>query len=320
MYNRGFWRPVNTPEKGIFHIIDEDIQKMLEENPYSMPDLRNSSTILVASDYSGEHSGTKYEVLSFLFVDIERCWQWEKERTVLRSTFLRNGRRMSFKDLNDKQRKRALKPFLLAADKIPGLSFTVAIESSIESLFAGRAPLDLSNPDFEMFRDWSGHTLEKAFRIVHFISFLLAGLSRPGQDLLWFTDEDSIAANPERVKQLTNLFAWISTGYLSFSLGHLRCGTTKCDDGSRKIEDFASVPDLIAGALSEQLELIRRKGPDMSSSVFWIYRGDYSDKVAFITRWLIDKSQSLKRLFCIIDSSANSSKSRVSWFHFHDRE
>jgi hypothetical protein len=34
--------------------------------------------------------------------------------------------------------------------------------------------------------------------------------------------------------------------------GRIRCGTMKCDNGSLQIEDFVAIPDLIAGALSEQ--------------------------------------------------------------------
>jgi len=319
MNNPGFWRLQQIAVASIFRIINDSIECMLAQNPSSLPDLRTASTILVTSDYSGEHSGAEYQVLSFLLADIERCQQWDKVRMELRARFLSDKRRMSFKGLNDKQRQRALIPFLEAANSIPGLAFTVAIDSSIESLFAGPAPLNLDNPDFAVFRLWKRKPLEKALRIVHFISFLLAGLLRSGQNVLWFTDEDAIAANPERLGQLTDLLAWISSSYLTFNLGHLRCGTTKSDDGSRRIEDLAAVPDLIAGAIGEQLHLVRNRGPDMSSGVFWIHRGDFSAKTSFITLWLADTAKPLKRVFCIVDSVPDLTKFTVSWFHFHNQ-
>jgi hypothetical protein len=85
-------------------------------------------------------------------------------------------------------------------------------------------------------------------RVVHIVSFFLAGLSRAHQNVIWITDEDEIAANDNRMRELTNLFGNISSHYLPHSMGHFRCGTMKSDDGSRQLEDLASIPDLVAGA------------------------------------------------------------------------
>lgn len=317
MNETGFWRPIQT-EGEIFRIIDEGIRKLVIRTPNSFPDLRSTSTILITSDYSGEHSGSRYQVLSILIADIEKGKQWDEERTKLRMEFLSDNRRMSFKGLNDQQRQRALKPFLEASNNIPGLVFTIAIDSTIKSLFEDPAPLDLNNPDFAAFKEWKPKILEKASRVVHFISFLLAGISRPGQNILWFTDEDSIAANPNRLRQLTNLFAWVASSYLTFDLGHLRCGTTQCDDGSLAIEDLAAIPDLIAGAVSDQLQLAHDVEPDIPG-VFWIHRGDFSEKTSFITWWLADTTKPLKRVLCLLDRVPNSTSINVSWFHFHNQ-
>jgi hypothetical protein len=184
---------------------------------------------------------------------------------------------MSFKRLGDGQRRRALPPLLEAANILEGLSFSVALNKRCESLFAARPPLDLSNPDFAAFRKWKPMVLEKVFFVVHVLGMLLGGLTAPGQDVMWFTDEDNIAANNDRVRELTQLFGWISSQYLTFNLGHCRCGTSKCDDGSQQIEDFLAIPDMIAGALAEQMQL-RSEGPSEFSTIFWVHRGDFSDK------------------------------------------
>jgi len=319
MTEPGFWRSQQDTVKSIFTIIDDNIGQMLVRHPSSLPDLRTASTIVIASDYGGEHPAAKYQVLSFLLADIGKCQEWDRARQKLRAELLGDKRRLLFKRLGHRQKQRALKLFLQAADSIPGLAFTVAIDLSIESLFAGSAPLDLDNPDFAAFKTWKHTTLEKAFRAIHFISFLLAGLSTPGQNVLWFTDKDAIAANPDRLRQLTNLFAWISSSYLTFNLGHLRCGTTQSDDGSMRIEDLVAIPDLIAGAIGEQLQLVRSVGPDMSSSVFWLHRGDFSTKTSFITWWLADTTKPLKRVFCLVDPVPDSTDLTVSWFHFHNQ-
>jgi hypothetical protein len=317
MYPIGFWRSQQESTIGIFQHLDNSITNLLRRSPDALPDLRRATTIIVASDYSGEHRGSSHQVLSFLVANLADCGVWDKQRQELRQNFLSDGRRMSFKNLRDKQRWDALVPFLSAANTIPGLLFTVAISSKIDSLFTGPVPLDLSNPDFAAFRAWSRPTLEKAFRVVHFLSFLLAGLLRDGQDVLWFTDDDAIAANPDRLASLTNLVAWVSSSYLTFSLGHLRCGTTRSDDGSRRIEDLAAVPDVVAGAISEQLSLEQADPGVPPGNAFWLYRGEFSSKTSSITWWLCATEHPLKRLFVRLDPKNGGTQ--ISSFHFHDQ-
>ncbi|MBI5714248.1 MAG: hypothetical protein HZC38_12625 [Chloroflexi bacterium] len=313
----GYWRRQPTAV-GIFKIIDDSISKMLDHNPASMPDLRRASTLLITSDYSGANAGSKYQVLSFLVTSIQDCQKWEGGRRKLRLKFLSDNRRMSFKGLNDSQKQQALRPFLESADNMPGLVFTVAIDSSIKTLFEGDTPINLSNPDFLVFKSWKPKVLEKAFRTIHFLSFILAGVSRPLQNVLWFSDEDEIAANTDRIKQLTNLVAWVSSSYLDFNLGHLRCGTTQSDDGSMQLEDLATIPDMIAGAIAEQINLPPVLTPN-DSKIFWIHRGDYSTKTSFITMWLTDVTKPLKKLFCLIDATPDSDELKISLFHFHNQ-
>jgi len=188
-----------------------------------------------------------------------------------------------------------------------------------ESTFAARPPLDLSNPDFAAYRKWKPAVLEKAFLAIHVLGVLLAGLAAPGQDVMWFTDEDSIAANDDRVRELTQLFGWISSRYLAFDLGHCRCGTSRCDDGTRQIEDFLAIPDMIGGALAEQMQL-RSTDPACLSHIFWMHRGDFSDKTRQITWWLSDSHSPLKRLLCIADPSADGKGHLMTWFHFQNRK
>ena len=223
---------------------------------------------------------------------------------------------MSFKDLRDKRRQLALPGFLSAANGLGGLSFTLAINKDLDTLFDGPQPLDLGNPNFAEFRDWAPRSLEKTFRVVHVLSFLLAALLRPGQNVLWFTDEAAIAANPTRLASLTKLVAWISGEYLTFGLGHLRCATTTCDDGSRRIEDLAAIPDLVAGAVSEQFTIDSAAPSAPVGQVFWIQRNDFSPKTSLITYWLAGSSHALKRLVVRLDPGNNSQKTIVSFYHF----
>lgn len=315
---RAIWRSVPAPARTIFEVLNREFEDLEKAHEGSLPDLRKAQTLLVGSDYSGESGGSSYCVYSFLLTSADAWLAWESKRLEVRKWCFSDLRRMSFKRLGDKQRKRALGPLLEAADCLEGLSFSAAINKKT-SLFAGRPPLDLSNPQFEAFRKWKEATLEKAFIIVHFIGFLLAGLSRELQDVLWFTDEDMIAANDQRVCELTQLFGWFSSLYLTFSLGHGRCGTSRCDNGSRQIEDLLAIPDLIAGAIAEQLSLKEHDDMPELKDVFWGHRPEYTDKTKKITWWLSNSQKPLKRLLCIIDPSKDGKKHVVSWYHFHDR-
>lgn len=310
------WHSVENASS-IFTIIDSDFCKMRDRYANSLPNFENSQSLILVSDYSGETEGSPYQVLSFLLVGINDCIVWNKERNNFRKKHFSNNRRMAFKNLNDNQRRKALIPFLETANQLPGLLFSIAIDHSIDTLFDGNAPLDLDNPDFQEFITWKPKVLEKAFRIVHFAAFLTAGFSSPNQNVLWFSDEDNIAANFSRLTQLTKVFASVLSNYLGHYLAHIRCGTTKNDDGSLLIEDFASIPDLVAGAISEQL-ILGQNEPEFDN-IFWLLRSGFTNKTSSITLWLSDSDQPLKRFFCMIKPVKESTALNVSWFHFYNQ-
>jgi hypothetical protein len=280
-----------------------------------LPDLRSGSTIIIGSDYGGQHDTSTYQSLSFLFADQAKCREWNSRRAQLRSELLCDGRRMSYKGLNDTNKKRALFPFLLAANHIPGLSVTFLINKKIDSLFAKAGKLDIQTMGLDQFQHWSNYSFEKLLRVLHFISLFIAGLSGPGQDVFWFTDEDEIVPNSTRLSEVSGVLGGISSHYLKHDMGNLRCGTTKCDDGSRFIEDFAAIPDLIAGALADALTnnptQIDPKSVGLTSRLV-----NLSHKSAQIIAWFTDMTSSLKRLVCVIDPMPASSKIATTWIKF----
>lgn len=310
------WHSVKNATS-LFSILDSDFCKMRDKYVNSLPILQASPSLIVASDYSGESEKSPFQVFSFLLVGIDDCLVWNKVRSNFRENFFSNNRRMAFKNLNDNQRKQALLPFLKIADQLSGILFTIAIDNTIDTLFEGKAPLDLNNPDFQAFRSWKPKVLEKAFRIVHLAAFLAAGFSFPNQNILWFSDEDSIVANFSRLTQLTNIFASVLGGYLNHDLTHIRCGTTKNDDGTLLIEDLTSIPDIVAGAINEQL-ILSQDEPEFQN-IFWLLRPDFTNKTSSITRWLSDVNQPLKRYFCVVRPQKAPHLFDVSWFHFYNQ-
>lgn len=316
---RSRWRCVPTLPRTFIDILNNEFLRLESKYYDCLPDMSRAKTLLLGSDYSGESSNAHYIVYSFLLSSLESWAEWEQKRLIVRRQHLSDFRRMSFKQLSDGQRKRALLPFLEAANTLEGLSFSIVLNKRCKSIFADSPPLDLSNPQFAAYRKWKIGPLEKAFFILHVIGLLLGGLAVPGQNVLWFTDEDNIAANDDRIRELTNLFAWISSMYLTFTLGHCRCGTSRCDDGSRQIEDFLAIPDIIAGALAEQME-VKVTDPPEFENIFWMQRGDLAAKTRRITWWFSNSGQPLKRLVCFVDPSKDGNGHKLSWIHFYNQE
>ncbi len=142
----------------------------------------------------------------------------------------------------------------------------------------------------------------------------LAGLSAPAQDLLWFSDEDDFVADHSRIRAATNVIGRVGSHFLAHSLGHLRFGTTKCDDGSRSIEDLGALPDLAAGALTEVLSdangisCILQETPHTSSI-----------KARYILSWLGDTVPALKKVTCVLSPGDQPHTLKSQWIRLYSR-
>ena len=76
----------------------------------------HGSHLMFGSDYSGSHSGSQFRTYGFVIGDADASPEWPARCRESRSAFLAGGRRMAFKSLNDRQRRRALIPFLEASE------------------------------------------------------------------------------------------------------------------------------------------------------------------------------------------------------------
>jgi hypothetical protein len=157
---------------------------------------------------------------------------------------------MSFKRLNDIHREEALVPFLDAANRIPGVLLLVAFRKVVSGLLDEKSDRFL----FSALAHWKPAVREELFRILCLVSLLIAGLSRPGQDALWLSDEDAILANSARMQQMAPALLRIASGVVPHGMGHLKFATAAQDKGDLNVEDLVAVPDLAAGALLNFLQ------------------------------------------------------------------
>ncbi len=268
--------------------------------------------LLVSSDYGGAHPQSSYEIYSVLLGDLEYCKSWHNSRRTIRTKYLRDDRRMSYKGLNDRHKRRALIPFLNAADLIPGICLSLAVSKNVDTLF--HRDMSSFNPELIDCLSWSDSLFERTLRIVHIVSLLIAGISQPNQDVLWFSDEDEIAANPGRLTLLTKVWANVMNSYTVHPLRHLKCGTTNCDDGSKDIEDFAAIPDLVAGGLSDLLTAL---GGTYAPGIILPFRGCRT-KARVIGHWLSQRANSLKKVVLAIDKDTDTSGLIITRLKFDD--
>jgi hypothetical protein len=303
--------------EGAMSLFNDMLRRLEIKEPTALPDLRQGPALIVLSDYGRQHPSVSFESLSFLIADLGKCGLWEQRRKMWRQRFLPDGRRMAYKSLKDALRERALGDFLDTADTLVGLSVTILVDKHIKSLFEDGTGLNWQSPELAPFRHWPKHTFEKMLRIVHFIGFFIAGLSRPGQNIYWITDEDDIAANENRLRDLTKILANVSSHYITHDLGHLRCGTTKSDDGSRQLEDLASIPDLVAGVLTEIMTEQHKQGLSAGHRIINPPAKELRTKATRLMDWFATNRKSLKRLVFSIEAVPNSTQLSLKRLKFY---
>ena len=216
---------------------------------------------------------------------------------MLRDDFKLGGRHMSFKKLNDKVRLRALPSFLDIAGAIDGFVLTFAVDSRIRFMFADQflqvAP--------ELFASVKKGVIEDMLRVVHFGAQAVMLGARPGQNVIWFTDSDQIVGN-EKSEQLFGKLAEsnIRRFFGEEKLGRIVFGITSIDDGSLEIEDFASVPDLVAGALCETLSKLAKTNLRVTPKVA-LNPPSVSRKTDLICQWIGKHQYPLKKFGEVFD-------------------
>jgi len=310
------WHSLGDPKFGLMNTLSDGIARCEDLQPGLIPDLRKSRALIVASDYGGHHQESRFESYSFLIIDGVQWAQWETARTRVRHTYRLGKRRFAFKGMGDRRKARALPAFLSAADMLHGLCATILVEKSLQSLFREHGRLQLSDTHLQAFAHYDARTFERLLRTVHLLSFLLGGLSGPGQDALWITDQDEIAANPERLTELTRIFADVSGHYLPHDLGHLRCATAASDNGTLEMEDLLSIADLTAGALAEMATAYAGQG-GFPKTVIAPHPVGLSRKARQIIEWFSVLGMPLSRTAHAIRPGGRSPGLVISHFRFH---
>lgn len=293
------WVPLNRPELGPLNSISNVIHREEWLNPGVLASVRRGPALVVASDYGGLQKGSEYETLSFVVADLAYLWLWDEFRTRLRSEIFRDKRKLSFKKLGDQLRSKALIPFLRASNTIPGQVITFVLNKRILALFSEPYP-DPRSSALKL-RIWNEKSFARLTRVAFLGGTLISCLSAPMQNVLWITDQDDIVANVQRLKEATSVVAHFLGHLCPHQLGHIRFGSTECDNGSLQVEDLASISDLTAGALAELLRSLKAEYSPKLSTITVRMPSALSAKSKMIVNWLAETSHPFKRLIIVAD-------------------
>lgn len=259
------------PSGDQFSSLIESVDHLLTESHRKrellLPELTafNNKSIGVFTDYSGEGSG-RYNVYSILICGMNMASGFHECVAKVRLERALGDKEISFKDLNMGQIRRALPGFLEAADQLPGLLYTVAIEKGIRSVFA-------SEPDtlkkIAKLLDEAGlgqrppKTAEKLMRVAHLVAYFIALLAADKQNVFWMTDHDEISPDLEQHQLLMELcFGRVLPFYLrSGTEFGIMGGAIPFEERSVEMNDRLSLPDLVAGVLGDYLTKRDLQGP-----------------------------------------------------------
>ena len=263
-------------------------------NPQFFPDLRRNPDLVLASDYAGEHAESDYQVACYLLTNRAGVMDsWERGRLRVRDEYLFDGRRMAFKKLSDAERQRALVPFLKATAQMNGIVFCAAIDKSLMT----------SNFGYE-FSAVSGAAkplvLAKLTRIAVLGSILVGGLSASGQNVHWITDDDEIVGNDAVLADAGVVIGGMLHRNCPSSMDMPSIGVAGKFDDNLRAEDLCAIPDLVGGAMAENLNAMDKSSIPRETNLFTPVFKRVSTKATLILGWFASLNGPLKKLFCLV--------------------
>ena len=250
------------------------------------PDLNDGSRLVLACDHSGEHALPEFRVVSFLVTTYKSVAKWEPLRTEVRKKHLSDGRRMSFKALNDARRINALPSFLDAASQIEGVLVCIGVEKGFSF---PKANLPSGQ------HDWTLDTLNKLMEVCVFGGVMVDGLRSNGQPVHWITDDDSTVSTEDAKADAMNLMGGNLHRYADEDI-ELSLGVASQFNDGLQAEDLVAIPDLAAGAFSETLTTMGKKNMPTTGAGPQGMNLFLQVKSSLINAWRSDTDMPLKHM------------------------
>jgi hypothetical protein len=277
------WNPVDSPVS-VLRVINEKIIERHTANNSYLPSFGDASSLVVGSDYSGEHAGSNYLGFTFVILPDESWRRWDAARLVIRNRRKLGARRMAYSKLGDALKRAALDDLIAALLAQRGLAISVIVNKRLKSLFDSSGRVDPVQWAVDHCSDWKPAEVEKMLRVVHVVAFFVAGVVSTGQEIRWVTDHDAIVANESRFNQMAAVWKAVLSQYLTVVPRNVHCSTSFTSP--LEVEDFVAIPDLIGGALVDLFSAHLSRGDVLSESAATPYPDGLSDKAKAMVEWL----------------------------------
>jgi hypothetical protein len=268
--------------------------------------------LMIASDYGGEHKTASHFVYAFLVADTSPS-DWPRVVRHLRGSVLADGRRMSFKRLNDPERRGALIPFLEAADTLTGHLIVVTVDKRIKWLVTRKGDVVRWVTALNLKSKWTDHAFENMGRKAYMVALFLSLWSRPMMNVEWITDQDQAVANADRLDDAHTFAATMSSLLLPHNMGEFGMNSTAIDEPDRALEDFCALPDLAAGMASDICSALARKGGWSKTNRLELDTESVSEKAALISDWFWESKFRLRKTMIQMDAVPNGYSVRRIW-------
>ena len=249
-----------TAELPVFiQLLHSHIRGLRDEHRLLLPNLHDSETIAVFSDYGGDEKDSDYLTYSLLFVSYDIAFViLEDYRALRKERGLHTPYvEVSYKSMDYGPLSRSLVHWLRVSDDLPGLLFTLIVKKDARTIFYDNTPNDLAaitrTLEEEGFGQWKNKTAERLLRILHCIGYFAALLSIPRHKFWWMTDKDEITPNPEKQKHLQRLLGHVLFKYCAKPHKTVAFSQSFDHDGraaNHDHNDLLAIPDLVAGGLA----------------------------------------------------------------------
>ena len=244
--------------------LDETLTRLHSSKELLLPNLqRESKTLLVLSDYGGEHEEAKYYSYSFLFTNAQALGPFLKHIHAVRNEAGMNSpyREMGYKKIQPGPILRALDGgWIHSFEQVPGLLFTLLVDKKIHSLFGPNSPNTLLEITQKLEKQgcsyWKPEIAEKLFRVLHVVGYFVGLLSKENHMVFWMSDKDAIIANDKQLGGAGNVLGALVKTYTPHKIGRIGFGPefSKADrsaNASKDICELLAITDLVAGAVED---------------------------------------------------------------------